>query len=164
MVDTGTVLALALAGHFLGDWVVQTDRQARYKVWDPAHPYHYAAPLRSGDQLTATGILRDGKEITETDLVRAGWWRSWAANQRHVMGYHLTMAVLVTPAWRGWRLAALLAVSWVTHSIIDRRWTVRWLMRHTGSAAFADTTWGVMAVDQALHLAVLCLTVALLAR
>jgi hypothetical protein len=35
-------------------------------------------------------------------------------------------------------------------------------MRHTGSGAFAET-WGVYAVDQALHLAILCVLVAVLA-
>lgn len=113
-----TVLALVLAGHFVGDWIVQTDYQAAAKV--------------------------------------TSWW----ANQQHVLGYHLAMGVLVAPVWHDrWALAAL-AVSWVSHSFIDRRWPVRWLMRHTGSGPFSETTFGVIAVDQALHLTFLCLLTA----
>lgn len=41
---------------------------------------------------------------------------------------------------------------------VDRRWPVRWLMKHTGSASFADTEWGPIVVDQAIHLTILLLT------
>jgi hypothetical protein len=130
---SGAALCCVLAGHFIGDWVVQTDWQAANKVWDGS---------RSGG---------------------SAWVTSCRALLNHLTGYHLTLgiaALLVMPF--GWRFLALFVVSWFTHAVIDRRWTVRWLMRHTGSAAFAETTWGVMAVDQALHLAILCsLTAAL---
>ena len=113
------LLALAIAGHLIGDWIIQTDQQAANKM------------------------------------------TSWAANQRHMAGYHATLYALC--AWAGPLEAAIIvAVSWPTHSIIDRRWPVTWLMEHTGSAPFAKTPWGPLAVDQALHLAILCLTVAAL--
>lgn len=133
------LLALVLAGHLIGDWIVQTDAQARDKVWPNPQLVDTVASPR-----------------------RMSWW----ANQRHMLGYHLTLAVCLGFAWVAgdpprwqWALYAL-AVSWVSHSIIDRRWPVRWLMKHTGSSDFEATSWGVMAVDQALHLSILALLVA----
>jgi hypothetical protein len=124
------LLPIVLAGHFIGDWIVQTDEQAANKA--------------------------------------TSWW----ANQRHMAGYHTTMWIFFClacilhgvedGAWLALRddMAIIIAVSWVTHSIIDRRWPVIWLMRHTGSEPFSKTPWGPMAVDQALHLGILCLAVA----
>lgn len=112
---TGAVLAALLAGHLVGDWVVQTDRQAAGKV--------------------------------------GSWW--W--NQAHVGSYHLVLVAAVAPFWWDLRLAVLVAVSWVTHSFIDRRWPVRWLMTRSGSGPFADTGWGPVVVDQALHVSILLL-------
>lgn len=143
MVD---LLALALAGHLLGDWVVQTDRQAACKVWPQAMPALDPFAPRFAAQARAE--------------VRRWRLRTWRANQAHVATCHATLAILIGP-WRHdrWALVAL-AVSWLSHSVIDRRWPVRWLMRSTGSAAFAEQTWGVLAVDQALHLSILALLVA----
>ena len=113
------LLPLVLAGHFIGDWVVQTDYQAVAKA------------------------------------------SSWVANQRHMLGYHITLGALATLSLGvSWPLLVLISVSWITHSFIDRRWPVRWLMAHTGSRPFSETPWGVIAVDQALHLSILCITVA----
>lgn len=106
-------LAAVLAGHLIGDWIVQTDWQAANKA------------------------------------------RSWRANQLHMLGYHLTLAVFcavsMSPSWA----LVTVVVSWATHSIIDRRWPVTWLMRRTGSGPFAETSWGPFVVDQALHIAIL---------
>jgi hypothetical protein len=124
------LLPIVLAGHFIGDWIVQTDEQAANKM--------------------------------------TSWW----ANQRHMLGYHLTMWFIFLgacvlhgvegAAWDEARndMYVIIVVSWVTHSIIDRRWPVVWLMSHTGSGPFSKTPWGPMAVDQALHLGILCLAVA----
>jgi hypothetical protein len=111
---TGTVFVALLAGHLLGDWIVQTDRQAINKT------------------------------------------TSWPAMQRHVLGYHATLAACVLPFWHTRWTALALAVSWVLHGFIDRRWPVRWLMRRTGSARFTEQFWGVLCVDQALHLVTIC--------
>jgi hypothetical protein len=111
---TGTVFVALLAGHLLGDWVVQTHRQALDKV------------------------------------------TSWPAMGRHLLGYHATMAACVLPLWHTRWTALALAASWTVHGIVDRRWPVRWLLARTGSAAFADLPWGVLCVDQALHLATVC--------
>ena len=115
-----TLLPLLLAGHLIGDWVVQTDWQAANKT------------------------------------------SSWKANQQHMLGYHLALGALVALAVSPASVAVVLAVSWSTHSVIDRRWPVIRLMRATGSAPFSQTTFGVVAVDQALHLSILCLLAAVL--
>jgi hypothetical protein len=117
---TATVFLALLAGHLLGDWVVQTDLQAADKT------------------------------------------RSWGALAGHVARYHLVMAaLLLVPTLRdGWPAShalATLAVSAGTHAFIDRRWPVRSLLRAVGSPGFATVEWGVIGVDQALHLSILAM-------
>jgi predicted membrane-bound dolichyl-phosphate-mannose-protein mannosyltransferase len=110
-------LAAVLAGHLIGDWVVQTDWQAENKT------------------------------------------TSWKANQQHMLGYHLALAAFCFLAMPVTLVAAVIVVSWVTHSIIDRRWPVVRLMQATRSVPFSQTTFGVIATDQALHLSIICLLV-----
>jgi hypothetical protein len=139
-----------LAGHLIGDWIVQTDWQAANKV--------RPEPIPKGDPVPVSALNRE----MQIAMHRAGiggeklWRESWRANQAHMLGYH---TALVVCCWRmpPRRLARLLVVSWVTHSFIDRRWPVKWLMEHTGSAPFSETSWGPMCVDQALHLSILAL-------
>ncbi|WP_062209501.1 DUF3307 domain-containing protein [Streptomyces sp. NBRC 109706] len=84
----------------------------------------------------------------------------WGVNQLHA-GIHTisTVAVLTLLAWTvglPLSLAGLTtSLGWVhiTHSLIDRRWPVRWWMTHTGSTGFVDQG-GMPLVDQALHLTV----------
>lgn len=110
-----TPLAAVLAGHLIGDWVVQTDWQAANKT------------------------------------------TSWKANQQHMLGYHIILGLFCATAMSAQAVAVTLVVSWLTHSLIDRRWPVRWLMERTGSGPFSKTDFGVIAVDQALHLSILAI-------
>lgn len=108
--------------------------------------------------LLAAHLLGDW--VIQTDWQAANKTDSWRANQHHMIGYHLTLggaAVLAAPLHLA---AVIVAVSWVTHSVIDRRWPVKQLLRATGSARFAETTWGVLAADQALHLSILAVLAA----
>jgi hypothetical protein len=114
------VFLVLLAGHLVGDWMVQNDWQAANKT------------------------------------------RSWAALARHVARYHLIMAALLLvpllrDGWPAWRALVTLDVSAGTHALIDRRWPVRGLLRVVGSPGFATLEWGVIAVDQALHLSILAM-------
>jgi hypothetical protein len=121
------LLALVLAGHLVGDWIIPTDHQATTK-------------------------MLPGK-------------RGWAADLSHVTTYTLALGLFCAWGMGGsssWRFWLLLAVSAVTHAFLDRRWPVRWLMCHTGRSNFADTQWGVIATDQAIHLTILCVLVATL--
>lgn len=115
-----STICFVLAGHLIGDWIVQTDRQASLKM------------------------------------------TSWMAMSDHMSTYHLTMFVVVIGSWWSWTFLPFMLVSLVTHTFIDRRWPVKWLMRHTGSARFAETEWGVIAVDQALHISILLILVGIL--
>ncbi|MFJ5802971.1 hypothetical protein [Streptomyces decoyicus] len=59
----------------------------------------------------------------------------------------------------GWHLPLLptaVAVLWIgaTHSLIDRRWPVRWWMEHTGQREFLQHGGAAMST-QAAHIAVL---------
>lgn len=144
---------LLLAGHALGDWVVQTDKQAAGKGWP--------RPVAEVEAAILAEPVDDNHPTPEADRRRAALsrprWRSWRANQVHVATYTLTLAVCLVPLSNValWRSLAALGGSWVLHSIIDRRWPVRWLMEHTGSVAFAGTALGMLAVDQSLHVATL---------
>ena len=166
-----SVLAAVLAGHLVGDWIVQTDWQAATKV----RPARFERSVDEELEQAMTATVRDAprrsvwlpdplsRAAVVWDQRRAEYWTSWRANQAHMLGYHLAIVACVVCAYPAhicaWRLAVLVAVSWLTHSFIDRRWPVRWLMEHTGSGPFSKTTWGPVVVDQALHLSILCLLV-----
>lgn len=105
-----------------------------------------------------------GDWVVQTDEEAANKMTSWAAMAQHMLGYHVCIVAACIAAGLGWPAAEVVFwCSLLTHAFIDRRWPVRWLMTHTGSAAFADTSWGVMAVDQALHLSILCVLAAVFA-
>jgi hypothetical protein len=79
----------------------------------------------------------------------------------HLASYHTFAAILLVATFLllGLPLTVLgavagLAFSALTHGLLDRRWPVRWLLRRTGSAKFAEATTpvsGMYAADQALH-------------
>lgn len=110
-------ICAVLVGHLIGDWIFQTDWQAKNKP------------------------------------------HSWKANQQHMLSYHLTLGFFCMFAISGWALACVMGVSWITHSIIDRRRIVKRLMKLTQSYDFSQQMWGVLVVDQALHLSILLLMV-----
>jgi Protein of unknown function (DUF3307) len=93
-----------------------------------------------------------GDFVVQTDHQATNKEHSWRAMAGHLLGYHVP---LVGVAVYGWGLtppaASFLVVSIATHALIDRRWPVVWLMRATGSAAFAEEPMGRLAVDQACH-------------
>lgn len=130
------VYALLHATHQGGDFLAQTDIQARNKP-------------------CATDRTTD---CTET--------ASWGALLGHITSYHLIQAATLTAANRFLhlglgtkRVAAGIAVSALTHALIDRRWPVRWWMDHTGSARFRQVG-GAPHVDQAMHYLALALAAA----
>jgi Protein of unknown function (DUF3307) len=108
-----------------------------------------------------------GDWVAQNDWQATNKTRSWAALTAHVASYHLLMGLLllipvVRDGWPAGKALAALAVSAVTHAVIDRRWPVRALMRAAGSPGFAAVEWGVIAVDQALHLFILAMLAVLL--
>lgn len=121
------VYALLHAAHQAGDFLVQTDAQARRK------------PCATDRTV----------ECTETD--------SWGALAGHIVSYHLAQAAALAAGNHflglglpSRRIAAGIAVSALTHAVIDRRWPVRLWMDNTGSTAFRRAG-GAPQVDQAMH-------------
>jgi hypothetical protein len=117
--------------------------------------------------LLLTGHLL-GDWVAQNDWQATNKTRSWAALAAHVAGYHLVMGLLlvlpvVRDGWPAGKALAVLAMSAATHALIDRRWPVRALLRVAGSPGFATVEWGVVAVDQALHLSILAMLAVLLA-
>ena len=116
--------------------------------------------------LLLTGHLL-GDWVAQSDWQATNKTRSWAALAAHVAGYHLVMGLLLLlpvlrDGWPAGKALAVLAVSAATHALIDRRWPVRALLRVAGSPGFATVEWGVIAVDQALHLSILAMLTVLL--
>jgi hypothetical protein len=108
-----------------------------------------------------------GDWVAQSDWQATNKTRSWAALAAHVAGYHLVMGLLLLlpvlrDGWPAGKALAVLAVSAATHALIDRRWPVRALLRVAGSPGFATVEWGVIAVDQALHLSILAMLTVLL--
>jgi hypothetical protein len=108
-----------------------------------------------------------GDWVAQTDWQATTKTRSWAALTAHVASYHLLMGLLLLipilrDGWPAGKALAALAASAITHAVIDRRWPVRALMRAAGSPGFATVEWGVIVVDQALHLFILVILAVLL--
>ena len=108
-----------------------------------------------------------GDWVAQTDWQATTKTRSWAALTAHEASYHLLMGLLLLipilrDGWTAGNALAALAASAITHAVIDRRWPVRALMRAAGSPGFATIEWGVIAVDQALHLFILAMLAVLL--
>ena len=103
-----------------------------------------------------------GDWVAQTDWQATNKTRSWAALVAHVASYHLLMGLLLLipilrDGWSAEKALAAVTVSALTHALIDRRWPVRALLRAAGSPGFATVEWGVIAVDQALHLFILAM-------
>jgi hypothetical protein len=122
--------------------------------------------------LVAAHQLADHIIQTDTDAnaKAAPGLNGWRHLLMHVGTYHLTALVMLIVTAVALRmplsvtgLIAGLGFSAISHAFLDRRWPVRWILQHTGSAAFADRQnpiCGMYLADQALHYA--CLWVAAL--
>lgn len=120
-----------------------------------------------------------GQTDTQAAAKAGPGWTGWAADLRHVVQYHLVIAVMVgiTVAVLDVPLTATgatagLSVSAGTHLFWDRRWPVRWVLEHAGARQFArlgspDRVQvgmnGMYLADQSLHLASLWLAALLAA-
>ncbi|KOX10181.1 DUF3307 domain-containing protein [Nocardiopsis sp. NRRL B-16309] len=123
------VAATLTAAHHVGDFLLQTDHQAACKP----------AASDRGDVVCSEA-------------------ESWRCLAGHVASYHAAQVVGLLVANRALglklrpgRVLAGVAVSAVTHAVIDRRWPVRWWMDNTGSHDFRIKAGGGMHVDQTMH-------------
>ena len=125
--------------------------------------------------LVAAHQLADHIIQTDTDANAKATpgWTGWQHLLCHVGTYHatalvmllITVGALQIPTTVGGLIAGL-GFSAVTHAFLDRRWPVRWILDHTGSAAFADRqtpVCGMYLADQALHYACLWISALLIA-
>ena len=126
------VAATLTAMHQVGDFLLQTDHQAARKP------------------------------CAEDRLAESSEAESWRCLAAHVVSYHAAQAAGLVVANRALglklrpgRVIAGVALSAVTHAVIDRRWPVRLWMDHTGSRDFRVKAGGGMHVDQAMHQACL---------
>jgi uncharacterized protein DUF3307 len=99
--------------------------------------------------------------------------RGWAALLGHVFRYHVVMIIMtlivivalgLTVSPLGLALGFLFSM--ITHGFIDRRWPVKWLLQHTGSAGFAEMQTpinGMYQGDQSLHEAALLISALIVA-
>ncbi|MGW6695622.1 DUF3307 domain-containing protein [Rhodococcus sp. NPDC054953] len=114
------LVVLLYVGHLAADYPGQTDHQSAHKA-----------------ERTLTG---------------------WVANATHaathvlICGALLVLGALVLDEVTLQPLPTVIALAWIgaTHSVIDRRWPVRWWMEHTGQKEFLRHG-GAAHVDQTAH-------------
>lgn len=118
-----------------------------------------------GDHVLQTDHQAAGKAGPGCPALRAmlGHLVSYhAAAALVLVGTFATVGLPLTPGGVG----AGLAFSALTHGVLDRRWPVRAILRHSGSPKFAESTVpvnGMHAADQALHQAALLVSALLIA-
>jgi Protein of unknown function (DUF3307) len=146
----------------------------RQVVLDAADAWSRSGPFRiDGAAVTADVFLillvshLLGDWVLQSDWQATNKPQRWAALTAHVASYHLSMGLLLLipilrDGWPAWKGLVILTVSAGTHALVDRRWPVRALLRATASPGFATVEWGVIAVDQAVHLCILALLAVLL--
>jgi hypothetical protein len=128
-----------------------------------------ASTLHAAHQLADHIVQTDADATAKA----APGWHGWRHLLAHVGTYHATaLAMLVVTATAVdlpltvTGVLAGLGFSALTHAILDRRWPVRWILHHTGSAAFAhrmSPICGLYLADQALHYGCLWIAALLIA-
>ncbi|MBV2364285.1 DUF3307 domain-containing protein [Streptomonospora nanhaiensis] len=116
-----------------------------------------AAAHHVGDFMASTDTQAERKPCQSDRAVECSEAESWRALAGHVASYHAVQVAALVAADRALglrlsprRVAAGVALSAVTHAVIDRRWPVRLWLDHTGSTGFKKHG-GAMHVDQAMH-------------
>ncbi|GAB2696370.1 DUF3307 domain-containing protein [Kitasatospora kifunensis] len=110
--------------------------------------------LFAAHHLSDYPLQTDYQALHKADRTATGW----RANLAHAGTHVTTSAVLL---WLGILILDLhasaagtvAALAWIgcSHSLIDRRWPVRWWMEHTGQTSYLANG-GAQYVDQAFHI------------
>ncbi len=159
-----------LAGHLVGDYVVQNDWQAANKT----NPHPGPKPRYSFEY---SGVLTADR--TALDERNARWkaedWDGYESRQKAWLTGHLactvhcllyTLAVWACSFWwmPWWGAVACFAVHWP----LDRfRLAGRWMRNVSGQKAFASgplSPWSIIVVDNTFHLLTLGVIAALAGR
>jgi hypothetical protein len=127
----GTVMAALLVGHYLGDYFIQTDHQARHKgMTGPRSAEGRANCAAHAVTYTATlcGVLAAALHVEGVELTAASSLAVWSA----------------------------LILNGVTHYMIDRRWALEWFARLIGKSGWIDNDAEALPkLDQAAHIVLL---------
>lgn len=110
-------------------------------------------------------LQTDHQAAHKADCSAAGWRANLTHAATHVAacGVALTISAVVLGSGAGaWASAAALAWIGATHSVIDRRWPVRWWMRIARQEGFAQHG-GAAHVDQTAHVIALAVAALFLA-
>jgi hypothetical protein len=128
-----------------------------------------AVTLYAAHQIGDHIVQTDANANAKATPGRHGWRHLTV----HVGTYHVVVVAMLAAATLLLHLPLTLtgvltglAFSATTHAFLDRRWPVRWLLNHTGSAAFADRQTpicGMYLADQSLHHACLWASALLIA-
>ncbi|MEU0236709.1 hypothetical protein ABZ234_03395 [Nocardiopsis sp. NPDC006198] len=110
-----------------------------------------------GDYMLQTDVQSARKGARSDRLEECSEAESWTALAGHVASYHVAQVAALVVADRALglklrpgRVAAGVAISAVTHAVIDRRWPVREWMDRAGARKFREHG-GAAHVDQAMH-------------
>lgn len=126
-----TVFAAFLVGHYLADYVVQTDHQAQHK-----------------------GLT--GSRSNEGRRNCAIHALTYTATLAFVLSLALTVEDVEFSTSSALAVWAALILNGVTHYVIDRRWTLEALMRFMGKSGWIDNDPEALPkLDQAAHVALL---------
>jgi len=87
--------------------------------------------------------------------------KSWLTAFFHAAVVSLTMITTLSFTEPSYRVVVLVLVNLVTHAVIDRRTVIRWWMKNVQQWEPAPF-WGTLALDQALHISIIALTVGIL--
>lgn len=129
----GTVFAVLVVGHYLGDYFVQTDVQAQNKG-------------RRGSHLEN----RIGREHCLAHAL------TYTATLAFALGAVLAITDVPYSLQAGLATCAALILNGVTHYIIDRRWTLEAFARLIGKSGWIDNDPEALPkLDQAAHLVLL---------
>ncbi len=151
-----------LLGHMLGDYVVQNDWMARWKV--AKHPGDRPGRLRNADGAPIFESAEDlATKLYEYDRDLHDWRLGHFACTVHCLCY--TLAVWACTCW--WMPWWGLVICFAAHWPVDRFRLAGWWMRKVSrQKTFADAfsppnlPWGVIAVDNVFHLLTLGLIAA----
>ena len=127
----GTVMAALLVGHYLGDYFIQTDHQARHKG---------LTGLRSAEGRANCAMHAYTYTVTLLIVLSGALW----AESVTFSGYDALITL------------AVLAANGVTHYMIDRRWTLERFARLIGKSGWIDNDAEALPkLDQAAHIVLL---------
>lgn len=148
------MLAEALVGHLVGDFLLQTDFMAQNKK-NP-HPGPIPVDLEEWSGYCRTqdwdACKRYSDRLDAWHVAKAAWVRG-----RHACALHCALWSLAVMLFAGWWVWWVFPVLFLTHYAQDRTQVIAEYMRVVGQSQFAKNLgpWASIAVDNTWHCVVL---------